>query len=535
MDIRLPGISESISGAYPILVIGPNGVGKTQLGVAIARSNSGDRVAALRNVEIPEIPMQRFEQASNNVKQALDEIMGQHWRQSYELQNLMAEILAEDRESAVKYRDEREKAPHSAPDKKLTNTRLNKIVRIWNRHFPGRTVNIDYQPVVNRVANGKTYPPYPIAQMSEGERTALYLAARVVSCNKAVLVIDEPESFFHPLLARNLWDDLEAEASDVRFVYITHDIPFALSRRNARFAIARSEDRAELLPPTSSIPSDVIAEVLGAASFSISASRLIFCEGKMRSLDNPILSAWHNCSKTAIVPVGSCNSVRECVSVFRAQQVTTGLVAFGYVDRDSWPDNYLHSEQFVKAHGVSEIEGLFCLEPVFKALAIYNGSDELEANRQFSSFLAEARAMFKDVLLNKEILERAKKRVEVEQKAILNPIKPGPVLMDVRTAFEAAAPQGGWPTYLSQVFAQEEARLSNSLTGTESVFLKDFPAKSYFAVATRHLKFVEQKMVECFCDALRLTDEAAKSEQSLKVLRDALIPAIAPYMWPRKI
>ncbi len=206
MEIKIPGVADAIGGGYPIVVIGPNGVGKTQLGVAIARANDGARIAALRNVEIPEIPMQRLEQASASVRQALQEVFGQHWRPSTGIQTLLAELLAEDRELAVKYRTAR----GADPDNTLVNTRLARIVRIWNRHFPGRTIAIDYQPVVHRVANGKKYDPYPIAHMSEGERTALYLAARVVSCDKKVLVVDEPETFFHPLLARNLWDDLEA-------------------------------------------------------------------------------------------------------------------------------------------------------------------------------------------------------------------------------------------------------------------------------------------------------------------------------------
>jgi ABC-type cobalamin/Fe3+-siderophores transport system ATPase subunit len=533
--IEIPGIAAPVDGEDPIVIIGPNGVGKTRLGVTITQKNSGERVAALRNVEIPEIPLQRFAQASQQVKNALAEVLSQHWRQSFELQNLMSEILAEDRELAVKYRDEREKSSGLKLDEKLTNTRLRRIVSVWNRHFPGRIINIDYEPKVRRIKKDGSVAEYSIAQMSEGERTALYLTARVVSCQSTMMVVDEPETFFHPLLARNLWNDLETEAPKIRFVYITHDIPFALSRKGARFAIARSEDAAELLPPTSSIPNDVIADVLGAASFAISASRLIFCEGTSDSLDIPILSAWHNCPKTAVVPVGGCNAVRECVSVFRGGQVTGGVDAFGYVDRDGWPDAQLAADPHVKAHAVSEIEGLFCLEPVFKALAKYNGSDETQANGQFNAFMAEARGAFKDITYNKEILARAKLRVETEQKAMLNPLKPDHNSATMRAAFASAQPPGGWPAYLTTVFSEEEARLSGSLGGNPLVFVRDFPAKSYVSTAAKHLGFVKEKMIEVFCKALRLTDEEAKSEQTLKVLRDAIVSTIEPYLWLRKV
>ena len=533
MTTIIPGIAIPIEGSSPIVVIGPNGVGKTHLGVAISNANQGERVAALRNVEIPDIPMQTFQQASQQVKNAHAELLHQHWRQSYELQNLMAEILAEDRERAVLYRTEREANPTAQVDESLTNTRLTRIVRIWNRHFPGRTIKVDYQPMVERIKPDGTVAIYSISRMSEGERTAFYLAARVVSCDKGTLVVDEPETFFHPLLARRLWDDLEGECPKVRFVYITHDIAFALSRRGARFAIARSETSADLLPPTASIPADVITEVLGAASFSISASRLIFCEGQAQSLDLPILGAWHNCAKTAIVPVGGCDSVRECVSVFRANQITGGLAAFGYIDRDSWPESHLNSAAFVKPHAVSEIEGLFCIQTVFVALAKFNGFDDHDANTQFSSFISEARTIFAGVMLNKEILNRAKLRVETEQKALLNPIKPNADLEQVRSVFSSVAPTGGWVTYLAGVFGEEELRLNNSLNGCDGNFLKDLPAKSYYAIAAKHLKFVPDKMVEVFCNALKLQDAEAAKEEKLRMLRDAIVPALETILWPR--
>lgn len=532
-DILLPQANGSITitGERPLVIIGPNGVGKTQLGVHLSRSNSAQRVAALRNVEISGIPMQTVKQASQEVRNALNEILNSHWRQSYELQNLLAEILAEDREQAVAYRAADIANPGNPKDPNLFNTRLVRIVRLWNRHFPGRKINIDYAPLVVRTLPDGTETEYSIAHMSEGERTALYLAARVISCNDKVMVIDEPETFFHPVLAKNLWDDLEREAPDVRFIYITHDIPFALSRYGARFAIARPGNKADLLPETTSIPSDVISEVLGAASFSISASRIVFCEGKPGSLDLPILRAWHNCAKTAVVPVGGCNAVRECVNVFQAGQVTGGLTAFGYVDRDAWPDSYLNAEPNVRPHSFSEIEGIFCSEPVFIALAKKNGIADPQA--AFQAFMAEARARFVGPTLNKEILQRAKLRVEVEQRSLLNPIKPAPDLAKVKTDFINAAPAGGWPTYMQTVIDEEEKRLLTSQNGPADQFIRDFPARSYYKLAAQYMGYLPEKMLETLVMALELTDAASAEERSLRDLRDAVILYLQPLMLPR--
>jgi hypothetical protein len=119
----------------------------------------GARQAALRNVEIPDIPLQRFAQASQQVKNALNDIISQHWRQSYELQSLLSEILAEDREKAVAFREHALSKEESAED--LVNTRLKKIVECWNRHFPNRKIRIDYEPKVQRTI-GSEKIEYPI-------------------------------------------------------------------------------------------------------------------------------------------------------------------------------------------------------------------------------------------------------------------------------------------------------------------------------------------------------------------------------------
>mgnify|MGYP000432125490 FL=1 len=131
-NILLPDANGSvtITGTRPLVIIGPNGVGKTQLGVATTRTNSAQRVAALRNVEISGIPMQTLHQASQEVKNALDQVLSSHWRQSYELQNLLSGILAEDREKAVAYRAADLIQPSQPKDPSLSNTRLIRIVKI---------------------------------------------------------------------------------------------------------------------------------------------------------------------------------------------------------------------------------------------------------------------------------------------------------------------------------------------------------------------------------------------------------------------
>jgi hypothetical protein len=235
-----------------------------------------------------------------------------------------------------------------------------------------------------------------------------------------------------------------------------------------------------------------------------------------------------------VAAAGGCDAVRECVSVFRSGKVTGGLEAFGYVDRDGLPDAFLVSEPYVKPHAVYEIEGILCLPPIFKALAIYNGIEDADVETRFRGFLASAKGEFKNVLLNKEILNRAKKRAEIMLVALMNPIKPDTDLTKVRTSFENASPAGGWQPSLQRIFQEEEARLAASLSGTTDEFLKDFPAKSYYSHAAEKLDMSPDALVRILCQALKLTEKEAIENKKLKTLHDAIVAALTPVLWPRR-
>ena len=52
---------------------------------------------------------------------------------------------------------------------------------------------------------------------------------------------------------------------DCRFVYVTHDLTFAMSRQNADYIITRSPEEADSIG-VESLPGSVATEVLGAAT-----------------------------------------------------------------------------------------------------------------------------------------------------------------------------------------------------------------------------------------------------------------------------
>jgi len=158
--------------------------------------------------------------------------------------------------------------------------------------------------------------------MSDGERTVLYMAARVMTAEHRIILVDEPELHMHSRLSVKFWDEAERLRPDCRFVYVTHDLTFALSRRGATVLVARSSEKAEPVL-VNDVPASVAVEVLGAATLPFFARRIFLFEGELgRGFASEFFSAWFNDDETFAIPSGNRNSV--CAAV-------VGLKAVGVV------------------------------------------------------------------------------------------------------------------------------------------------------------------------------------------------------------
>jgi ABC-type cobalamin/Fe3+-siderophores transport system ATPase subunit len=164
---------------------------------------------------------------------------------------------------------------------------------------------------------------YRANQVSDGEKTALFVAARVFSATAGIPVVDEPETHFHSRLAVRLWNVLEDARPDVRFVYVTHDLTFALSRRDARYVLARPMEGLKAIDLDAHLPPDIAEALLGTATLSFYASRIVFCEGDERSMDNALYSAWFNDIDTVVRPVEACQTVMRCVDAMRRSGIAS--------------------------------------------------------------------------------------------------------------------------------------------------------------------------------------------------------------------
>src|SRR6266511_1404680 len=370
IPIKFNNSQATIDGSSPIVILGANGSGKTRYGLQLADWNNAETIAALRNIALEEnIPLQSLAQAEQELQNYKRQRKKRPWSISSEINNLFAKLMAEDSASATTFRDNYQK-DGAAPE----ITKLMRLQKSWQELFLGRRISFGgYTPkVTSEYVNDGT--GYPAQSMSDGERVALYLAGRVLETNSAIIIIDEPEVHFHSRLAIQFWDELEKLRPECRFVYITHDLTFARSRATDDYLIVRSNKEPELVNVGGGIPVDVIEDILSAASFSIFADRLIFCEGTESSYDQKFLRAWFNGRKDAVVPVGSCKDVIKCTSAFRESNVLAGVSAIGIIDRDYLPEVFFTSiTPGISILPVHEIESLFCIESLFRAVAIHLG------------------------------------------------------------------------------------------------------------------------------------------------------------------
>jgi len=518
--------NQEILGEGPIVIIGPNGSGKTRHAVAMLGWNNAEMVAALRNIALSEnVGMQPLPEAERNLTHLHERRKTRYWELSDEINQLFSKLMAEDSASAVSFRDRCLKGENAQPE----GTKLTSIREMWERLFPGRQINFSgYKPEVSSVLGGSS-SSYPAQQMSDGERVAVYLAARVIDTSKAILIVDEPEVHFHSRLAARFWNEVEDMRSNVRLVYVTHDLPFALSRRNATYVIMKSPGNPSIVELQKEITRDLSQSLLSAASFSIHARRIVFCEGEEgKSLDYDLYSAWFQGLETTVIPVGNCRDVSETVVRFANSRLIAGLTAIGIVDRDYWPDTYLDAlDESIYVLPTHEIENLLCLEGIFCAVARHFAKADPEG--LYTGFATAAKSKFQGKQLVHEISERFKHRVENEFQIARNSLKPQPSMDETEKEYAQALEPGRWQTRPNDSFRIERQLVENALAGSPEDFLKVFPGKMFFNKIKDSLGIEPNAYVELICKALRATEDAHSILHALgKEIEQALQPVLPP-------
>lgn len=154
---------------------------------------------------------------------------------------------------------------------------------------------------------------YSIAELSDGERNALLIAAEVLTAKPYTLVLlDEPERHLHRSIISPLLNSLISKRRDCSFIVSTHDTNLPTDCNDSKILLIRSCQwsnnivsywDADLLMNSNDIPFIVKKEILGAKR------NILFVEGNETSLDKQIYQLIY--PNTSIISQKSCTNVEK--------------------------------------------------------------------------------------------------------------------------------------------------------------------------------------------------------------------------------
>lgn len=112
---------------------------------------------------------------------------------------------------------------------------LRKVKALWEKVVLHKVIKIESGKILvqsrdctnsNELYNGH--------EMSDGERAVFYFIGQVLSASKdSLIIIDEPENHLHNSIISKLWNLLEEARPDCVFLYITHNLDFALRSKRS--------------------------------------------------------------------------------------------------------------------------------------------------------------------------------------------------------------------------------------------------------------------------------------------------------------
>lgn len=377
------GVAEILEINNKVVIIGANGSGKSRMGVWIDQANSDNisiyRISANRALQIPNnVPMKSLSTAQDEFLFGREKNAGSgdaikfstkyggqpaiHLQNDYQnvLSMLFAKVVKrnEDYVASSKENTTNVKLP-------IPNSVIEDLQEIWNNLLPHRGLILGDFKVM--VSNGNYYHG---KEMSDGERVILYLIASCLCVRQgSLIIVDEPELHIHKVLVSKLWTQIEEKRPDCQFIYITHDLDFAVSRTNAKKIWVRDHNGKdqwtwEEVPEKEEIPEELMLQIVG------SRKPILFVEGeKDKSLDLPIYEAVY--TEFTIIPRTNCSKVIEGTKAMQDNENLHTNKVFGLIDRDYRPSNELEG---LKSQGIfhinlGEVENLLCIPDVIQVVA----------------------------------------------------------------------------------------------------------------------------------------------------------------------
>lgn len=236
-------------------------------------------------------------------------------------------------------------------------TILDKVKKVWGKFVNDKTIDFSNY---NLVVAHQGFETFDVNSLSDGEKAIIYYAGHIFFAEQsAYIVIDEPENHMHTAMCDKLWNILESERPDCTFIYLTHNLDFAVSRNNKTIIWNKSFTPPnnwdfEELPQDDEIPERLMIELVG------SRKDLLFCEGENKSsLDYRLYNSLFD--DYTIIPVKTRDDVIRSVIAYNINPALH-FKAIGIVDRDNYRDLHSLSKKGIYVLDTNEVENILCDE-----------------------------------------------------------------------------------------------------------------------------------------------------------------------------
>jgi hypothetical protein len=398
--ISLPkenGNTEQIETQQSLLFIGANGSGKTRLGTWIEidspHKDLVHRISAQKSLAMPDST------TPISIELAKEKLLfgnagWDHQHKFHKWSKKPATTMLNDFDKLLVYlfSDETEenakfKARCKSSSDKIAPpvTKIDLVKDVWERILPHRELVVGGLRIQTKI-KGSADKIYNSSDMSDGERVIFYLLGQCLAApTDGIIVIDEPEIHLHKSVQTPLWREIERLRPDCLFVYMTHDVDFAVSLSESKKIWLKSYDGQqwewEEVEEVDDLPETLLVEVLG------SRKPVVFVEGENGSYDTSLYRAI--LPDYLVIPSGSCTQVIQAVKALRASNQLHHLSIYGIIDRDRRVQGELQSleQSGVFALEVAEVENLFCVPEILSIVSLQLARDPSEDLKKISKFI----------------------------------------------------------------------------------------------------------------------------------------------------
>ena len=411
--VPINGVDTPIQSEHSFVIIGANGSGKSHLGAWIEKRSMSTtlRISAQRALSIKDNIAIKSEETSfykimygtENLNDYTKSKVQKWGNNEYttklvdDYDSVISGIFARNNKDNEDFVDEcKKRESEKLPHPQVPITIITAICKIWDEIYPHRQLILK-DATVKAKSNSNIYKG---KDMSDGERVALYLIGQcLLSPYNHTIIIDEPEIHLHKAIMHKLWDKIEEYCPDKTFVYITHDLDFAASRKDAKKIWVKSYDMEnnrekwdiQILEDHDIIPDDLLIEILG------NRKDVLLVEGEKGSYDYQLYThIYDNCY---IVPCHNCHKVIELTKAFNEPKTKElhNITVQGIIDRDYLSETEIgaYKEKGIYPLEVAEVENLYLLTDIQRIVAEHMALDNIPEvlknvkNYLFNEFVKE--------------------------------------------------------------------------------------------------------------------------------------------------